>query len=137
MGEDGQRTALLVEDDPDLRPELRRCLEEIGFDVVEVGSGRLAVDVLGRVAPAIVVLDLMLPELSGLEVCEYIRRTPELKRVPVLITSARGMPQDRAQAEEAGADAYLVKPFSKDELIDAVRRLVWPKIRRLRPPPRR
>jgi len=99
--------------------------------VIEVGSGRLAVEVLGRTAPGLVVLDLMLPELSGFEVCEHIRRVPELRRVPVLITSARGMPQDRAQAEEAGADAYLVKPFSRNELIETVRRLLWPKVRRI------
>lgn len=131
MTEDGHRTALLVEDDPDLRPEIRRCLEEIGLDVIEVGSGRLAVEVLARTAPGLVVLDLMLPELSGFEVCEHIRRVPELRRVPVLITSARGMPQDRAQAEEAGADAYLVKPFTRSELIETVRRLLWPKVRRI------
>src|SRR4051812_40460528 len=131
MTEDRRRTALLVEDDPDLRPEIRRCLEGIGLDVIEVGSGRLAVEVLGRTAPSLVVLDLMLPELSGFEVCEHIRRTPELRRVPVLVTSARNMPQDRVHAEQAGADAYLVKPFSRADLIENVRRLLASNVRRI------
>jgi two-component system chemotaxis response regulator CheY len=119
--------ALLVEDDPQLRRQVRACLEELGLQVSEAGTGRLAIEALQQTPPDLVVLDLMLPEVSGLEICELIRRAPSptLRAVPVLITSARALPQDRAEAEVAGANAYLVKPFDERELAEAVRRLMW------------
>jgi two-component system chemotaxis response regulator CheY len=129
--EASRRTALLVEDDPDLRVELRIALEEMGLDVIEAASGRQAVDSLAEVVPDLVVLDLMLPEVSGFEVCELIRSAPPLQHVPVLVTSARGLPQDRAEAEDCGADDYLVKPFTQRELASAVRRLLWPMVRKI------
>jgi DNA-binding response OmpR family regulator len=117
-------TALVVEDDTKIRKLVRGCLERIGLKVVDVGDGRSAIRKLTEQPPDIVCLDLMLPELSGYEVCEIIRATPTLKHIPVLLVSARALPADRAHAEKAGASAYLVKPFTMAELSAKVRNLL-------------
>jgi len=117
--------ALVVGEDPDLRRSVRTQLEAIRvpgnhssgvFSVLEAESGRGALSVLSAVAPALVVLDLILPELSGYEVCERMRAKAPLQYVPILALSARAMPEDRAAAEEAGASAFLAKPFTSREL---------------------
>ena len=105
------RTALVVEDDPEIRKLVRKYLEKLGLEVREAGTGKAALVELAALTPALVCLDLMLPEMSGYEICEHIRMTPALIGVRVLVISARSMPPDRAQAEEVGADAYLIKPI--------------------------
>jgi two-component system chemotaxis response regulator CheY len=117
-------TALVVEDDTKIRKLVRGCLERIGLKVVDVGDGRSAIRKLTEQPPDIVCLDLMLPELSGFEICEIIRASATLKHIPVLVMSARALPSDRAHAEEAGASAYLIKPFSIAELSGKVRSLL-------------
>jgi CheY-like chemotaxis protein len=102
---------LVVEDEPDTRKLLRKYLEKLGLDVLEAASGRAALALLELHLPALVCLDLMLPEISGYDVCERIRATPRLKGMPVLVISARAQPPDRALAEELGATAYLIKPI--------------------------
>ena len=79
---------------------------------------------LAQSRPDLVCLDLTLPDVSGYDVCEHIRGQPELAGVPVLMISARGTLLDRAQAEEVGADGYLTKPFTQDELEQQVRAVV-------------
>ena len=120
-----RRTALVVEDDPTLRQYVRRLLEGLDMEVAEVAEGRAAiVHVAIHHPPDIVCLDLMLPELSGYEVCEYMRSEAKLQSVPILIMSARALPQDRAYAEQVGASTYLVKPFRRDDFNSAVARLL-------------
>ncbi len=113
-------TALVVEDDAKLRKVVRLCLERIGLRVIDVGDGRSAIRQLSENPPNIVCLDLMLPELSGYEICEIIRASATLKLIPVLVMSARALPADRAHAEKAGASAYLIKPFTMAELSSKV-----------------
>jgi CheY-like chemotaxis protein len=108
---DANKLVLLVEDDPEIRKFLRRCLEKLDLRVKEAATGRAALALLKEEKPALVCLDLMLPEFSGYEICEKIRASPDLHDVPVLIVSARAMPPDRAMAEEVGATAYLIKPI--------------------------
>ena len=110
-----QQTALVVEDDPEVRKLVRKYLEKLELTVVEVANGRAAVAVLADLRPDLVCLDLMLPEFSGYQVCKFIRETAALRNVPVLVISARSLPEDRAHAEELGASAYLIKPFSRTE----------------------
>ena len=105
------RTALVVEDDPEIRKLIRKYLEKLGLEVHEAGTGKAALAQLAAMTPALVCLDLMLPETSGYDICRHIRQMPALRKVPVLMISARSMPPDRAQAEEVGADAYLIKPI--------------------------
>jgi DNA-binding response OmpR family regulator len=114
----------VVEDDPDLRGMVRRHLEAMGMEVTEVAEGRAAILHVAVHRPDLVCLDLMLPELSGYEVCKFMRSEPRLLGVPILIMSARGLPQDRAYAEQVGASTYLVKPFKRQAFTAAVRDLV-------------
>lgn len=117
-------TALVVEDDASLRKVVRACLEGIGLLVIDVGNGRSAIRQLTEHPPDIVCLDLMLPELSGYEICEIIRASATLNQIPVLVMSGRALPADRAHAEKAGASAYLIKPFTMAELSSKVRYLL-------------
>jgi DNA-binding response OmpR family regulator len=112
-----RKTILLVEDAPAVRSALRRCLEALGHEVREAADGRAALDELTRRSPDLVVLDLVLPQVSGYEVCEALRASSaEAHRsVPVLVISGRVLPEDRAEALEAGADAFLAKPFGLAE----------------------
>src|SRR5262249_51780526 len=114
------RRALVVEDHPDARALVRTYLLGMGVEVVDVAEGRSAMRGLESSPPVLVCVDLMLPELSRFEVCEFIRAHPVLKEVPILIMSARAKPMDRAIAEEVGATACLVKPFKKSEFSRAV-----------------
>jgi two-component system chemotaxis response regulator CheY len=109
---DKVRAALVVEDDPEVRKLVRKSLERLSFAVTEARTGKEAMDLLAKSTPELVCLDLMLPEQSGYEICEHIRRTAGLRHIPVLVISARALPEDRAHAEEVGADGYLIKPFS-------------------------
>jgi two-component system OmpR family response regulator len=111
---------LVVEDHPDARALIRTYLLAMGLEVEDVAEGRSAIRRLQASTPDLVCLDLMLPELSGFEVCEFMRSQPALKDVPILIMSARAKPMDRAFAEEVGATAYLVKPFKRSEFSRAV-----------------
>ena len=106
------RSALVVEDDPEVRKLVRKSLERLDFAVTEARTGKEAMDLLAKSTPDLVCLDLMLPEQSGYEICEHIRKSTSLRHVPVLVISARALPEDRAHAEEVGADGYLIKPFS-------------------------
>ena len=105
------RTALVVEDDPEIRKLIRKYLEKMGLEVREASTGKAAFVALSNTVPQLVCLDLMLPETSGYDICNHIRKTPALEGVRVLVISARSMPPDRAHAEEVGADAYLIKPI--------------------------
>ena len=108
-----RRRVLVVEDDPAIRKLIRKYLEKLDLDVDvdEAATGKAALDLLRRNRHSLVCLDLMLPESSGYQICEHIRATPHLAETRVLVISARSMPPDRALAEEAGADAYLMKPI--------------------------
>jgi two-component system OmpR family response regulator len=120
-----KRSALVVEDDPALRRLVARLLEKSGMEVAEVAEGRAAIVHLAvHRPPDLLCLDLMLPELSGYEVCEYMRGDARLRTVPILIMSARALPQDRAYAEQVGASIYLVKPFKQTVFQAAVTELL-------------
>jgi two-component system chemotaxis response regulator CheY len=94
--------------------------QDVTLTVLEAANARSALSLMSTVAPDLVVLDLLLPELSGYEVCERLRANAAFERVPVLAISARAMPQERAAAEEAGASAFLAKPFTKQQLAEQV-----------------
>lgn len=109
---------LLVDDDPHLRDVVRVALELGGFEVVEAADGRAALETAARVAPRLVVLDLMMPELDGLAVCRELRKT---SRVPIVFLSSRDEELDRILGLELGGDDYLAKPFSPRELVARIR----------------
>jgi two-component system chemotaxis response regulator CheY len=121
---DNLACALVVEDDPALRRMVAAYLKAMNISTIEAPDGRSALRELQEKVPDVICLDLMLPELSGFDLCEHIRRVPQLREVPVLIMSARGFPEDRAAAEEVGASAYLVKPFTRAQFSGQIEELL-------------
>ena len=112
---------LVVDDDAKIVRLVRTYLEREGFRVVEAADGKSALAAIALEAPALVVLDLMLPEVDGLSIVRAVRRTD---RTPILMLSARGTTEDRIEGLEAGADDYLPKPFSPAELVIRVKRIL-------------
>ena len=112
---------LVVDDDAKIVRLVRTYLEREGFRVVEAADGKSALAAIALEAPALVVLDLMLPEVDGLSIVRAVRRTD---RTPILMLSARGTTEDRIAGLEAGADDYLPKPFSPAELVIRVKRIL-------------
>ena len=120
---------LVVEDDARLRGQLSRYLSDNGFRVSTAGDAAAARDQLRFLHPDLMVLDVMMPGESGLDLTEALRR--EEKDLPVLLLTARGAPEDRIAGFEAGADDYLPKPFEPKELLLRIRAM----LRRVPPPP--
>lgn len=113
-----QDRLLLVEDEADLADTVRYNLEREGFSVTVVGDGRRALEVFGSDPHSLVILDLMLPGMSGLDVCRSIR---ERSDVPIIIVTAKDSEADKVTGLELGADDYVTKPFSVRELVSRVR----------------
>jgi two-component system phosphate regulon response regulator PhoB len=112
---------LVVEDESALVTLLRYNLEREGFRVAEARDGEEALLTAREQKPDLVLLDWMLPLLSGLEVCRQMRRMPETKSVPIIMLTARGEEGDKLRGLDSGADDYVTKPFSPNELIARIR----------------
>jgi two-component system phosphate regulon response regulator PhoB len=124
-----QPNVLIVEDEPPLVELLSYNLEKAGFQIHIARDGEEALLALEERKPDLILLDWMLPYVSGIEICRRIRRNPETRNVPIIILTARGEENDRIRGLEAGADDYVVKPFSPSELVARVRAV----LRRTRP----
>jgi two-component system phosphate regulon response regulator PhoB len=122
-------TVLVVEDESALVTLLRYNLEREGFRVAEAKDGEEALLVAREQKPDLVLLDWMLPLLSGLEVCRQLRRMPETRGTPIIMLTARGEEGDKLRGLDSGADDYVTKPFSPSELIARIRAVM----RRSRP----
>jgi two-component system phosphate regulon response regulator PhoB len=120
---------LVVEDEPALATLLRYNLEKEGFSVAEAHDGEEALLQLSERTPDAVLLDWMLPQVSGLEICRRIRRTPQWRSLPVIMLTAKGEEADRVRGLEGGADDYVVKPFGVTELVARLKAV----LRRARP----
>jgi two-component system alkaline phosphatase synthesis response regulator PhoP len=115
---------LIVEDDRDIVELVRYNLEQEGFQVSAVGDGSSGLAQIRKSPPDLLILDLMLPKFSGLEVCKAVRREPALNRLPILMLTARGEESDRVVGLELGADDYVTKPFSPRELMARIKALL-------------
>jgi len=115
------RTILLVEDDPALALGLRDTLEFEGFRVIHTDKGEQGLVLATQNRPDCIILDLMLPDLNGYQICERVRRTDAA--VPIIMLTARGQEADKIRGLDAGADDYVTKPFSVGELIARIRAL--------------
>lgn len=124
-----QPTVLVVEDEAAQREVLSYNLEAEGFRVARAENGEEALVLLDEESPDIIVLDWMLPNVSGIEVCRQIKTRPETRNVPIIMLSARSEEVDRVRGLETGADDYVVKPYSVIELMARVRA----QLRRARP----
>jgi len=118
------RPILVVDDDAKIVRLVRTYLERDGFGVVTAADGPAALDAIERHRPALVVLDLMLPELAGRAVIRAVRRDEQAAATPILVLSARGTTLDRIAGLEDGADDYLPKPFSPSELVVRVKAIL-------------
>jgi CheY-like chemotaxis protein len=114
---------LIVDDDPAIRRVVSALLDLDEYGLLEAADGQAALEVVRDERPDLVILDLTMPRLDGLGTCQALRSDPELAGTRVLVLTGRDQPDDRAAARDAGADAYLVKPFSSLALLDAVKRL--------------
>ena len=122
-------TVLVVEDEDALATLLQYNLEKEGYRVIQAGDGEEALILVQEELPDLVVLDWMLPKVSGIEVCRRLRQRPESRNLPILMLTARGEESDRVRGLDTGADDYVVKPFAMSELTARIRAVM----RRIRP----
>ena len=129
MTAQAQPTVLLVEDEPAQREVLAYNLEAEGFAVTQAADGEEAMMLVDEAAPDIIILDWMMPNLSGIEVCRRLKMRPETRGIPIILLSARAEEVDRVRGLETGADDYVIKPYSVLELMARARA----QLRRVRP----
>ena len=129
MAAHAQPTVLLVEDEPAQREVLAYNLEAEGFAVTQAADGEEAMMLVDEAAPDIIILDWMMPNLSGIEVCRRLKMRPETRSIPIILLSARAEEVDRVRGLETGADDYVIKPYSVLELMARARA----QLRRVRP----
>ncbi|GHC57660.1 response regulator transcription factor [Neogemmobacter tilapiae] len=115
---------LLIEDEPNIAEAIRFLLSRDGLSVTVLDHGAKAMAVMREKVPALVILDLMLPDISGLEILTAMRGERAFRGVPVLMLTAKGQARDREAAEKAGASLFMAKPFANAELMAAVRQLL-------------
>ncbi|WP_417587310.1 response regulator transcription factor [Pararhodobacter oceanensis] len=115
---------LIAEDEPAILDPLRFILEHAGWCVESVTDGEAVLTSIRRARPRLLLLDIMLPRLSGLEVLRILRDDPQLADISVLVLTARGQKQDRKMALDLRADGFITKPFDNDELLEEVSRLL-------------
>jgi DNA-binding response OmpR family regulator len=115
------RKVLIVDDEPNIVISLEFMMKREGYDVVVARNGKQALETIRRERPRLVLLDAMMPELSGFDVCEAVRADGELRDTRILMLTAKGRETDVARGVGVGADAYVIKPFSTRELMQKVR----------------
>ena len=114
-------TILVVEDEQALALMLKYNLEKEGYTVLTEDRGNKVLGVVEKNIPQLILLDWMLPELSGLEICKLIRSKPDIKQIPIIMLTAKGQEEDKIKGLNAGADDYVTKPFSIPELMARVK----------------
>src|SRR5882762_1557849 len=115
---------LVVDDEPDALELIKFNLRAAGYDVVTAADGDEALKKARSLLPALIILDLMLPEVDGLEVCKILRRDPRVSATPIIMLTAKAAEIDRVLGLELGADDYVTKPFSPRELVLRVKKLL-------------
>jgi two-component system phosphate regulon response regulator PhoB len=119
------KRVLIVEDQPDIRKLIRMTLEFEAYEIHEAADGAFGLNLARATRPDIVLLDVMMPgELDGLQVCHRLKNDPDTRHIKVVLLTARGQARDREAGQQAGADEYLVKPFSPLQLIETIERLI-------------
>ena len=115
-----QKTVIVVEDEPDAAELFAEMMRVSGFRVFKTYSSTPAISLIAQEQPDVVILDIMMPDISGLEVLRFMRREQQLMDIPVIVVSAKSMPSDIKEGLEAGATIYLTKPVGYLELKKAV-----------------
>lgn len=119
-----QRKVLLVEDEPHIIEALSFLLSREGLSIATHSDGQDAAQVAARERPDLVILDVMLPGKSGFDILREMRATAEVGATPIMMLTAKGQSKDRSEAESAGVDAFMTKPFSNAEIVETVKRLL-------------
>jgi two-component system, OmpR family, alkaline phosphatase synthesis response regulator PhoP len=119
-----QKKILIADDNEHIRESLASILEDEGYAMWTAKDGAEALRKVREVAPDILILDITMPEMSGYEVCQTIKRDPDLKKTFVLMLSAKGQATEQERGKEVGADEYFVKPFSPSELVTRIRNIL-------------
>ena len=112
---------MIIEDEESLAMLLSYNLEKEGYEVATVSNGLNAVSEIERLMPAVILLDWMLPEISGVEICKMVRSKPDIKNIPIFMLTAKSQEEDKIKGLGAGADDYVTKPFSVPELMARVK----------------
>jgi CheY-like chemotaxis protein len=120
----GGHLVLVVEDHEDTKACVAEQLSDCGYEVITASDGESALRKIRERRPALVYLDMNLPTVSGYEVCEQIRTDPSLRDIPIVMTSARATITVRAACLEAGADAFVPKPFQLDAITEMISRML-------------
>ncbi len=115
-----QKTVVVVEDEPDAAELFAEMMRVSGFRVLKTYSSTPAISMIAKELPDVVILDIMMPDVSGLEVLRFMQREPQLRKIPVIVVSAKSMPSDIREGLEAGATLYLTKPVGYLDLKQAV-----------------
>ena len=115
---------LIVDDEPNIVIPLQFLMEQKGYETLVAQSGEEALEMISKEKPDLVLLDIMLPGVDGFEVCEIIRLNPEWRNTRVIFLTAKGRDVDIAKGMVLGADEYITKPFSNQQIIDAVTKLL-------------
>ncbi|HBY08643.1 MAG TPA: hypothetical protein DEH22_12985 [Chloroflexi bacterium] len=115
---------VIVEDEPDTAEMFAEMMRLSGHHVLKSYGGTPAIGLISHEMPDVIVLDVMMPDLSGLEVLRFIRRDPRLEQIPVIVVSAKSLPSDIKDGLDAGANVYLTKPVAFQDLNAAVRKVI-------------
>jgi CheY-like chemotaxis protein len=121
---DAQKTVMIIEDEPDAAEMFAEMMRVNGFRVLKMFSSAPAIPMISQEKPDVIILDIMMPDISGLEVLRYMRREPDLHAIPVIVVSAKSMPGDIKIGLEAGASMYLTKPVGFLDLKQAVEQVL-------------
>lgn len=121
---EAQKTVIVVEDETDAAEMFAEMMRVSGFRVLKSYSSAPAISLIANERPDVVILDVMMPDVSGLEVLKFMRREPALAHIPVIVVSAKSMPGDIQSGLEAGASVYLTKPVGFLDLKQAVERVL-------------
>lgn len=119
-----QKTVMIIEDEPDAAEMFAEMMRVNGFRVLKMFASAPAIPLIVQEKPDLVILDIMMPDISGLEVLRYMRREPELTSIPVIVVSAKSMPGDIKVGIDAGASMYLTKPVGFLDLKQAVEQVL-------------
>ena len=118
------KRVLVVDDEPNIVMSLEFLMRRAGFEVAVARNGREALDALDGTPPDLLLLDVMMPEFDGYEVCEKIRARPDWNATKIVMLTARGREVERERGLALGADAYVTKPFSTRDLVEQVKRML-------------
>ena len=119
-----KKRVLLVEDNPAAMDVMQKELEFLGYEVLLAADGEKAINVAQTDQPDVIVMDILMPKMDGLEAASRLRENPKTKAIPILAATAKAMPGDREQCLESGCDDYIAKPFTHKELDAVIKKLL-------------